>query len=208
MVTHRDYSLLPEKEDVRDINLVTPSTTPPRDSPVSSSIDPPGALEISSELSTSSPPSESETTTSSSSGFSRASSATTFYEITPFFPPSSQHVMATHVIRAPNGITAEPVLQTTNPTVAIDPDTVLSTAQLERALPLHRPEILKDLHPEGDRRAVYLAGSYAYPGIPLLEGCAGSARWVARDILGHDPQVLNWDIGRGSLLGRAWRWRR
>lgn len=54
---------------------------------------------------------------------------------------------------------------------------------------------------------VHLVGSYVYPGIPLLEGCVGSARRVVREILGREPE-LDWDAGRGGMVGRAWRWRR
>ena len=125
---------------------------------------------------------------------------------TPHFSPTSGYTQATHVIRPPTR-DAEPVLQTTNPIVPINPDAILGVARLERALPLRDPRVLLDIHPEGSDRRVYLAGSYAYPGIPLLEGCVGSAKIVIRDILGHEAS-LDWETGRGSLLGRIWRWRR
>lgn len=60
---------------------------------------------------------------------------------------------------------------------------------------------------EDESPLVHLVGSYAYPGIPLLEGCVGSARRVAREILGRDPDV-DWEAGMGGFFGRAWRWRR
>jgi len=94
-----------------------------------------------------------------------------------------------------------------------------------RALPLQNPEAtLCALHPPsraGSRPLIHLAGSYAYPGIPLLEGCVGSAKRVVEEILeqhsGHERDEksrggavdkLDWTAGDGSFLGRAWRWRR
>lgn len=90
------------------------------------------------------------------------------------------------------------------------------------------------LHPHEDG-LVYLAGSYAHPGIPLLEGCVASAitavgrvikdlrdttsqpESTAKDSLPQkaDPALslgflgeIDWSAGQGSWLSRAWRWRR
>lgn len=61
---------------------------------------------------------------------------------------------------------------------------------------------------------VHLAGSYAYPGIPLLEGCVGSARLAAARVLdegfasdGGRLGGVDWAAGRGGPVGRLWRWR-
>lgn len=79
---------------------------------------------------------------------------------------------------------------------------------------------------------MYLAGSYVYPGIPLLEGCVGSAKEVVKSILegekyraeselreGPDKRGkrkqrqiepvggIDWEVGRGGLITKAWRWR-
>ncbi|TXT03864.1 hypothetical protein VHUM_04287 [Vanrija humicola] len=135
---------------------------------------------------------------------------------TPFFEPAPDAVytMATHLVHAPQSSGYPLVLQTTNPVVPIDPDQVLGIARLERALPLRSKETLVGFHPpRGADPAplIYLAGSYAYPGIPLLEGCVGSARRVVDDIcgLGSYPATggVDWETGRGGLLGRVWRWR-
>ncbi|BEI89149.1 uncharacterized protein CcaverHIS019_0205110 [Cutaneotrichosporon cavernicola] len=182
VVTHRDRAVLPIPEDVRDINLVQPATP-----------DVPG-----------------DATPELASGASSAPSSPcpTPRGITPFFAPEQGYTMATHLV-APPGV--EPVLQTTNPAVPIGGE-LLGVARLERALPLADDDTLNGLHPRrgpGEGRArVFLAGSYAYPGIPLLEGCVGSARRVVEDMLGREVRCIDWDAGRGSFAGRAWRWRR
>ena len=66
---------------------------------------------------------------------------------------------------------------------------------------------------------MYIVGSYAYPGIPLLEGCVGSSKKVL-DTLVDDLSVdlvsegvdrgsaeVDCSRGRGGLVGRVWRWR-
>ena len=136
--------------------------------------------------------------------------------------------MATHVISPPQDLrkTEARVFQTTNPVVRIDQRLVLGTARLERsvsressvfllmvrALPLPDATTLKRLHPSVTKDSiVHLAGSYAYPGIPLLEGCVGSARLAAKRVLGDevtDPGGIDWQAGEGGRVGRIWRWRR
>jgi hypothetical protein len=77
---------------------------------------------------------------------------------------------------------------------------------------------------------VYIVGSYAYPGIPLLEGCVGSSKRVLgtlvddlglsssflsaeidekrrKDEKGRKEGEVDWSKGRGALIGRVWRWR-
>ena len=101
--------------------------------------------------------------------------------------------------------------QSTNPVVPIDPETVLGVAKLERALPLRDPTTMERLHPPpgpSGKTLVHLAGSYAYPGIPLLEGCVGSARQVVEVITGEQGAgQVDWEVGNGGWVGRAWRYR-
>jgi len=101
---------------------------------------------------------------------------------------------------------AVPIFQTTNPFVAVHEDRILSVATLERAvLTMHAKDALRGLYREtrrawwqssaeaectlGDlqgagrresdaRPGIWLCGSYAHVGIPLLEGCVVSARNV------------------------------
>lgn len=103
-----------------------------------------------------------------------------------------------------------PVFQTTNPFVAVHDDRILSVATLERAvLTMNAKDALRGLCREtrrawwqssaeaeytlGDlqgagrresdaRPGIWLCGSYAHVGIPLLEGCVVSARNVYRGI--------------------------
>lgn len=86
------------------------------------------------------------------------------------------------------------------------------TVLIGRALPLRDPKTFGRLHPHSDNGVVFLAGSYSYPGIPLLEGCVGSAKRAAESVLGEREAGffggVDWDVGKGSLLGRIWRWRR
>ena len=76
---------------------------------------------------------------------------------------------------------AEPVLQTWNPLYEPDPETVLARVPLQRAVvhtgtaEIHRT--LAGWHAEPDRRVFY-SGSWAYPGVPLLESAVRSAQAV------------------------------
>lgn len=99
------------------------------------------------------------------------------------------------------------VYQTTNPIISPRKDSILSVARLERAvLTADAKDALSGLHQETHRKwwqcavqassglgplqgagklstgvvgpGIWLCGSYAYPGIPLLEGCVVSARNV------------------------------
>jgi hypothetical protein len=93
------------------------------------------------------------------------------------------------------------------------------------ALPLPNPSrTLPSLNP--GKGLVYIVGSYAYPGIPLLEGCVGSSKRVMGtlvDDLGlsspspslsaeidekrRKEEEGDWSKGRGGFIGRVWRWR-
>ncbi|KAJ7456438.1 hypothetical protein FB451DRAFT_1407146 [Mycena latifolia] len=105
---------------------------------------------------------------------------------------------------------AVPVFQTTNPFVDVQDDRILSVATLERAvLTMHAKDALKGLYREtrrawwqsaaeaestlGDLQGagrresdaspgIWICGSYASVGIPLLEGCVVSARNVYQGI--------------------------
>jgi hypothetical protein len=89
---------------------------------------------------------------------------------------------------------------------------------IKSALPLSNPtKTIPLLHPS--HGMIYLAGSYAYPGIPLLEGCVGSAKRVTEALiedLGVDDgyqgegerEMVDWSKGRGGFIGRLWRWRK
>ncbi|KAG9100833.1 hypothetical protein FS749_012552 [Ceratobasidium sp. UAMH 11750] len=158
VITHRDESVLPNhRSDWRDLNLVTDSA--------------------SSLAASDKPPSPDQ--------------------------PAPRCVMATHVFPTPSG----PALcQTTNPIVSPLPQTMLSQSILDRSVltveskaardsfckPLDNGELrwtrgdLQGLAVStGDRpeAKLWACGAWAYGGIPLLEGCIGSAEIVAQGIL-------------------------
>ncbi len=112
-------------------------------------------------------------------------------------PPT--YTMATHTLPRPAGrASGMAILQTTNPIIAPRPGSVLSVARLERALLTHASKAaVRSLSAEKDdgvnvgalqgaaRRehdssaaGLWVVGSYAYSGIPLLEGCVASAREI------------------------------
>jgi predicted NAD/FAD-binding protein len=80
---------------------------------------------------------------------------------------------------------APPVFQTWNPTFEPAPETVLSRATLTRAVVHNGTEAaltqLRQLHAEPGRR-VFFCGSWAYPGVPLLESAVRSAIAVAAQL--------------------------
>lgn len=115
MVTHRDYDVLPLEPDLREINLHLPV------------VDQMDCSEVSTP-----PLSPSSTSAASSRPQTPIDGCATS---TPFFVPSlrSVYTMATHVIRPPSGLEQQrPVLQTTNPVMAIDPSKTLSVSRFER----------------------------------------------------------------------------
>ncbi|KAL7422685.1 hypothetical protein Q5752_001976 [Cryptotrichosporon argae] len=229
VVTHRDASILPNRRDRREINLVQPpferrrprTASPGRSPTHSRAVSSTSAIDASRPTRATAPldaTSQSTRSTSSSrhpsSRFSRSpspgvSSAPSTRPNTPltpvpFFDPADAYTMATHI--------AHPgIYQTTNPIVPIDAASVLAVARLERALPVSRAETLANLRPAGtDDELIHLAGSYAYPGVPLLEGCVGSARIVVDAVMRSQPaqrEGIDWDAGRGGLARRAWTWK-
>lgn len=126
---------------------------------------------------------------------------------TPTSTASQSHnsAMATHIMNntaSSLGSTTK-FLQTTNPIFQPKPESVISSAWFERAvvnpesmkavdeLNQHMDEQMADLLDENaspkvaDR--VWFVGSYAYPGIPLLEGCVVSAVQVMERIVAAEP---------------------
>lgn len=123
---------------------------------------------------------------------------------------SFNSAMATHIMNntaSSLGSTTK-FLQTTNPIFPPKPETVISSAWFERAVV--NPESMKavdELSQQMDEQAerllanqqsgnnnstsvsdrVWFVGSYAYPGIPLLEGCVVSAVQVMERIISCSP---------------------
>ncbi|KAK0198042.1 splicing factor, Prp19-binding domain-containing protein [Armillaria mellea] len=133
--------------------------------------------------------------------------------VSPRCLPSS-YTMATHVLPRPPGFPAHlpAVFQSTDPIIEPREGRILSVARLERAvLTLESKQALKELyHAEGRTwwwepreealgrlqgagrlrdggPGIWVCGSFAYPGIPLLEGCVVSARLVEDARVKHPP---------------------
>ena len=118
---------------------------------------------------------------------------------------SSSCTMATHILPLPKGYPKDKpqVYQTTNPIIEPKKDCLLSVATLERAIvTMESRKALASLSisetrrwwqcpyqattrlgavqgaRDGDSPGIWICGSYAHSGIPLLEGCVVSARNV------------------------------
>jgi hypothetical protein len=121
------------------------------------------------------------------------------------FNVSSTHTMTTHILPLPKGYPKDKpqVYQTTNPIIDPKKDCLLSVATLERAIVTieSRKALAFIIHigvtkmvavslssyhsfrwlqgaMDGDSPGIWICGSYAHSGIPLLEGCVVSARNV------------------------------
>lgn len=115
-------------------------------------------------------------------------------------PPT--YTMTTHILPRPTSrVPGVAILQTTNPIIALRPGSVLSVACLERALLTHASKaavqslcaVMADgvnvgaLQGAARREygssvaGLWVVGSYAYSGIPLLEGCVASAREIVEN---------------------------
>lgn len=101
--------------------------------------------------------------------------------------PDLERVMFTVLVNAvePSLAAAAPVLQTWNPLYEPEPDTVLARVPLQRAV-VHKgtAEVhgaLAQWHAEPGRRLFY-TGSWAYPGVPLLESAVRSAQVVVASL--------------------------
>lgn len=97
--------------------------------------------------------------------------------------PDLERVMFTVLVNAvePTLATAEPVLQTWNPLYEPEPATVMARVPLQRAV-VHAGsagvhQALAEWHAQPDRRVFY-TGSWAFPGVPLLESAVRSAQAV------------------------------
>ena len=109
------------------------------------------------------------------------------------------YAMTTQILPRPAGrAPGMAILQTTNPTVAPHPRSVLSVAHLERALLTHAGKVaVRSLRADKDDMigvgalqgtakrelgdnavGLWVVGSYVHRGIPLLEGCVASAREI------------------------------
>ncbi|KAI1314466.1 hypothetical protein EDD11_002129 [Mortierella claussenii] len=143
---------------------------------------------------------------------------------------SYNSAMATHIMNntASSLGTTTKFLQTTNPIFQPKPDTVISSAWFERAVV--NPESMKavdELNQQMEDQTnrlltaavsssssasttsvsdrVWFVGSYAYPGIPLLEGCVVSAVQVMERIIAAEPThrlASCVDAPKGSFLKR------
>lgn len=97
--------------------------------------------------------------------------------------PDLERVMFTVLVNAvePTLATAEPVLQTWNPLYEPEPATVMARVPLQRAA-VHAGtagvhQALAEWQAQPGRRVFY-TGSWAYPGVPLLESAVCSAQAV------------------------------
>ncbi|KAF8604988.1 hypothetical protein BDV93DRAFT_537517 [Ceratobasidium sp. AG-I] len=111
--------------------------------------------------------------------------------------------MATHIFPTPSG---PPLCQTTNPIISPLPHTIISQSSLDRSVLTVESKSARDSFckpsqldeskwmrgdlqglgvSEGEKAGpkVWLCGAWAYGGIPLLEGCIGSAEIVVEGIL-------------------------
>ncbi|KAG0082506.1 hypothetical protein BGZ93_002409, partial [Podila epicladia] len=157
-------------------------------------------------------PSPSVASSTSSRRNSTSSDRSSIFSSSSYTTASQSHnsAMATHIMNntaSSLGSTTK-FLQTTNPIFQPRPDTVISSAWFERAVV--NPESMKAVDelnelmdkqaervlssssswpPEGKAQMsdrVWFVGSYAYPGIPLLEGCVVSAVQVMERIMGSE----------------------
>lgn len=121
------------------------------------------------------------------------------------FSVSSAHTMTTHILPLPKSYPKDKpqVYQTTNPIIDLKKDCLLSVATLERAIvTMESRKALESLSVsetrrwwqcpyqattrlgalqgarDGDSPGIWICGSYAHSGIPLLEGCVVSAKNV------------------------------
>ncbi|KAJ1554839.1 hypothetical protein HK096_001116 [Nowakowskiella sp. JEL0078] len=107
--------------------------------------------------------------------------------------------MCTHLTGMTFGGRVDPTrtqfLQTTNPILFPSPDKILSTSWFERCVVSRESSeavvALRDVQGLGRR---WFVGSFAFPGIPLLEGCVASSwevavRIVEMEVLGGELEV-------------------
>lgn len=100
-----------------------------------------------------------------------------------------------------------PILQTVHPLRAPRDETVISTARFERPVGDAASERalagLATLHAEPGRR-VWFSGSYAQPGIPLLESAVGSAEAAVRALLARNAEPAQGaSVSSGAVAAQA-----
>ncbi|KAK0473547.1 hypothetical protein EDD18DRAFT_1323755 [Armillaria luteobubalina] len=161
--------------------------------------------------------------------YTRTGASISTKTVSPRCLPSS-YTMATHVLPRPPGFPAHlpAVFQSTDPIIEPREGRILSVARLERAiLTLESKQALKELyHAEwktwwrGPREealgrlqgagrhrdggpGIWVCGSFAYPGIPLLEGCVVSARLVVEQGLYKSEERFS-RLGRAGLAAFFW----
>ncbi|MCG8686157.1 MAG: FAD-dependent oxidoreductase [Desulfobacterales bacterium] len=87
----------------------------------------------------------------------------------------------------------QPIIQTINPLVEPQPDTIIARYNLKRPIvneqSLAGLELLKQLHQNADRR-IWFCGSYAAEGVPLLESAVLSSLKVADRLSIQLPESL------------------
>ena len=103
------------------------------------------------------------------------------YQMSDGFDPSMFTVWVNPI--EPTLAGSEPVFQTWNPLFEPEPQTVLSAVPLQRAVVSRQNSALLTelarIHKEPDRR-VFFCGSYAAPGVPLLESAVCSSLRLVR----------------------------
>ena len=91
-----------------------------------------------------------------------------------------------------------PIFQTIGPIKGPAPDLVLRQSHLQRPIvnesSIHGLQLLDDLHNDTDRR-IWFAGSYASPGVPLLESGVVSSMNVVRSLQVKLPVTMGSSVG-------------
>ncbi|KAG0012154.1 hypothetical protein BGZ80_000160 [Entomortierella chlamydospora] len=204
VVCHTDTSFLPkDPSHWRSINVVKPFSADVLASPISKM-----AKELEKEMELRSKVAKSHFTSLSQSTPLKASSPS----ILDKEPYSQNSVMTTYILAKTSdpGSSAN-LLQTINPIYPPRPETIVSSTWLDRVVVnsasakavdelqrLMEPQIAHrasiSIEYSNQRQApvitsnrVWFIGNYAYPGIPLLEGCVASAVRVAEKIIGSEP---------------------
>ncbi len=89
---------------------------------------------------------------------------------------------------------AQPIIQTINPLLAPQPDTIIAQYNLQRPVvneqSLAGLDLLEQLHQQADRR-IWFCGSYAAEGVPLLESAVLSSLRVANRLLVQLPETFS-----------------
>lgn len=91
-----------------------------------------------------------------------------------------------------------PIFETTHAVVSTDPAKTYSGSWFNRCImtkeSMFNIDNLEEIQGENN---IYFIGSYAYPGLPLLEGCAGSAIKISRKLTNQHqsvPEGHKWEL--------------